>query len=254
MRNVVVLVIAVGLVPSNGAAADGVVDIGSRRELFVDHALIEKLDGAALQMHAPREAGVAMRFEKPWEGAFCAYITVIQDGERYRMYYRGSPGVGADGSDGEVTCYAESRDGKTWHKPELGLIEVRGTRANNVIVAGQAPCSHNFAPFIDKRPGVAPELRYKAVSGSSRSGLIPFVSPDGVRWKKLRDEPILTKGAFDSQNVIFWSASEEQYVCYLRTFKNGVRWIARATSNDFLHWTDPMDMSFGDAPNEHLYS
>src|SRR5215510_13972400 len=59
-----------------------------------------------------------LRFDKPWEGAFCGYATVIHDGPRYRLYYRGLPASGRDGSGAEVTCYAESRDGVTWTKPD----------------------------------------------------------------------------------------------------------------------------------------
>ena len=36
-----------------------------------------------------------------------------------------------------------------------------------------------------------------------------------------------------------------------------VRSIARVTSNDFIHWTDPVQMRFGDSgvkPTEHLYT
>ncbi len=255
IMNRTVLIAAAFLVTTpSGAMGDAVVDIGSRRELFVDHYLIDSLKGARLEMHQPQLDGVALEFDRPWEGLFCGYVTILEDDGTYRLYYRGLPKARRDGSDSEVTCYAESRDGITWTKPNLKLFEVNGTRDNNVILAGHAPCSHNFAPFIDTRPGTSPEQRYKAVGGSGKSGLIPFVSPDGVRWKKLRDKPIITKGAFDSQNVIFWSAHEKQYLCYFRTFKNKVRWITRATSPDFLNWSEPVDMTFGDAPNEHLYT
>jgi hypothetical protein len=44
----------VGFVASETAvAADEVINIGSRRELFVDDLLIEKLDGAERRMHHP---------------------------------------------------------------------------------------------------------------------------------------------------------------------------------------------------------
>jgi hypothetical protein len=32
------------------------------------------------------------------------------------------------------------------------------------------------------------------------------------------------------------------------------RWITRTTSKDFLSWSEPVDMSFGEAPPEHLYT
>ena len=63
---------------------------------------------------------------------------------------------------------------------------------------------------------------------------------------------------FDSQNVAFWSELEECYVCYFRTWTgqgySGYRTVSRTTSRDFVHWTKPAPMKFGDAPMEHLYT
>ena len=238
--------------------ASAAIQLDSRLELFVDDFLIERLDGAALKLHEPNLAGVALRFDKPWEGSFCGYITVFKDDTLFRMYYRGLPKSGRDGSPDEVTCYSESPDGITWTKPNLRLFEVHGTRENNVVLAGQAPFSHNFSPFLDTRPGIRPEERYKAVAGTSEKGLFGFVSADGLRWRKLRDTPLITKGAFDSQNVAFWSVTEQCYALYLRTWTGGgfkgFRSVSRSTSGDFLQWTDPAEMTFGDAPAEHLYT
>ncbi|MBL8209645.1 MAG: hypothetical protein JNK87_02985 [Bryobacterales bacterium] len=65
------------------------------------------------------------------------------------------------------------------------------------------------------------------------------------------------KGVFDSQNLAFWSETEGKYVMYFRTFKRidgrGVRWISRTTSDNFVDWAEPEDMTFGDAPPEHMY-
>ncbi len=244
------------VVAMGGAAAqqNDALDIDSRLELFVDHFLIDALDGATLKLHEPRPAEVVLKFDNPWEGRFCGYVTVIHDGPRYHLYYRGLPKAGHDGSTIETTCYAVSEDGIVWTKPDLGIYEVLGTRKNNVILADSPPLSHNFCPFLDTRPGVPPEERFKAVAGTSASGLVAFASEDGVHWRKLREEPIITEGAFDSQNLAFWSDAEQCYCCYLRTFVDGYRWIARATSKDFLHWSETVNMDFGDAPREHLYT
>jgi len=96
------------------------------------------------------------------------------------------------------------------------LFEVQGTRDNNVVLAGQPPFSHNFAPFLDTRPGLPGEQRYKALAGTSEKGLFGFVSADGLHWRKLGEAPLVTKGAFDSQNVAFWSDAEQCYALYLR--------------------------------------
>jgi hypothetical protein len=239
-------------------AACAAIPLGSRLELFVDDFLIERLDGTTLKLHEPMCAGVALRFDRPWEGAFSGYVTVLKDGDRFRMYYRGLPKARRDGSEDEVTCYAESRDGLAWAKPELGLFEVCGTRANNVVLAGQPPFSHNFAPFLDTRPDAPSSERFKALAGTSEKGLFGFVSADGLRWRRLRDRPLVTKGAFDSQNVAFWSETERCYALYLRTWSGGefrgFRTVSRATSTNFLDWSEPAEMSFGDTPREHLYT
>lgn len=234
------------------------IELGSRRELFVDDLLLARLEGCTLKLHEPRPTGVALRFDAPWEGAFCGYVTVLHDAPHYRMYYRGNPIAGRDGSTHEVTCYAESADGIVWSKPALGLFEVHGTRSNNVVLAGQSPFSHNFAPFLDTRPGVPAAERFKALAGTSASGLHGFVSGDGVRWRPLREAPLLTQGAFDSQNVAFWSEAEHCYALYLRTWTQGgfagFRTVSRSTSTNFLDWSAPVEMSFGNTPREHLYT
>lgn len=247
------------VVGATAGAPDGEpVALGGRRELLVDDLLIGRLSGCALKLHSPHAANVALRFDAPWEGAFSGYVTVLRDGELFRCYYRGNPVAGRDGSETEVTCYAESRDGITFTKPVLGLFEVQGSRSNNVVLAGRAPFSHNFAPFLDARPGVAPGERFKALAGTSERGLFGFVSGDGLRWRPIRDTALITRGAFDSQNVAFWSASEQCYALYLRTWTGGgfrdFRTISRSTSTNFLDWSAPMEMSFGQAPREHLYT
>jgi hypothetical protein len=234
------------------------IDIGNRLEPFVDDLLIGELKGAALRLHEPVPSGTVLKFDNPWEGSFSAYVTVIKDGSRYRMYYRGLPISGADLTDAEVTCYAEGPDGIRWEKPVLGLFELKGSRKNNLVLSGMAPFTSNFAPFLDTKPGVPAAERFKALGGTVTTGLIAFVSGDGIRWKKLREEPVITKGVFDSQNVAFWSEHEKCYVCYVRTWTegefNGFRTISRTTSRDFLTWTDTERIDFGDTPVEHLYT
>lgn len=240
------------------------IDLGSRRELFVDHHLVDTLDRARLVSHRPHDAGIVVRFDRPWEGRFCGYSTVIRDGATYRLYYRGHPDGGADGDEGEVTCYAESADGIHWEKPELGLFEVNGTTKNNVILARAAPVTHNFCPFLDANPRAEGGQRFRALGGIARSGLVAWTSPDGIHWTRLRERPVIDREMvpfphmFDSQNVSFWSTTEKKYLCYFRVFKNGIRRICRTTSADFLEWSKPVLMEYRrpgrDVPIEHLYT
>jgi hypothetical protein len=253
---------AAGGILSRGSRAAGqAIDIGGRRELFIDDFLIERMQGVRLELGRPVDAGEAIRFDRPWEGQFSAYTTIIRDAGVYRMYYRGSPEVGQDGHTGEVTCTAESSDGAVWRRPELNFFDARGTKPNNVILAGSAPLSHNFSPFLDTRPGVPAGERYKALTGSHKSGLAAFVSADGLAWRKLRDQAVFPspdKFSLDSQNVSFWSEAEGRYLLYFRTWKRigptNYRWVSRASSDDFVNWSKPEEMDFGSAPPEHLYT
>lgn len=228
--------------------------LGSNRELFVDSHLVGSLNNAELRLHSPETRETVLHFDKPWEGAFCGYSTIIQDGELYLLYYRGLPVAGADGSKNEVTCVALSVDGIHFAKPNLGIHRVWDTLDNNVILANDAPYSHNFAPFLDTNPDALPGQRFKAVAGTSATGLQAFISPDGIHWEHLREEPILTGGAYDSHNLVFWSPAEQCYLCYFRIFADGVRAVSRTTSTDFLNWTEAVPMTFGDTPKEHLYT
>jgi len=258
------LLIAWGL----GAAYDdsladerAVCDIGSRRELFVDDYLIERMDGTRLTLQTPRPAETVLRFDRPYEGVFSGYVSVINDGPTYRLYYRGLNSVEggkADHSiDNEVTCYAESRDGIHFSKPDLGLYEVRGSRNNNVILARHEACT-NFCPFLDTRPDVETSRRFKAVGGNHKTGLLGFVSADGIHWQEIKENPLITEGAFDSQNLVFWSEAEGCYVAYFRISKmigdKRYRWISRATSPDFIQWSEPVEMQMGDVPPEQYYT
>jgi hypothetical protein len=254
------------LLVSTLAPAATPIHIGARRELFADSFLIDNFSGTHLQLQTPRDEGVAFQFDKPWEGLFSGYATIVTlaDG-RLRAYYRGKAVANKDGSAEEVTCIAESADGRHWSKPELGLFEVMGTRQNNVVLMNAKTATHNFSPFRDERPGVPEAARYKALGGTLEGGgLSAWQSPDGLRWEKISPEPVITKAMvpykymFDSQNVPFWSAAEGRYVAYYRVFEGGVRRIARSESTDFRTWSAPVLMEYRNpdvkAPIEHLYT
>jgi len=235
------------------AEGENILDIGSRRELFVDGLLVDKLDGARLKLQHPWPGGVAVKYDGPADERFCFYTTVLKDGDTYRMYYRGHPGSDWTKS---VTCYAESQDGKSWTKPNLGLIDVNGSRENNAIL----PTGEAFGPFIDGKEGVPDEERYKANMNAS-GGLMGYVSGDGIHWRPVKEELLVRSSLpnhFDSQNVMFWSDIEQCYVLYARHMVGGKRATAKATSRDFLNWSDFTLMTYSDTqsttPSQHLYT
>jgi hypothetical protein len=247
----------------------------NRRELFLDDFIVEKLSGVDNRLATPTPAGEVFKFDQPWEGRFSgAFVTVIQDGALYRMYYRGDDESPA-GSH-EVTCYAESDDGIHWRKPKLGLVEHKGSKENNLILPPLNPhrSSHNFSMIKDDRPGVPAAEKYKAVGGgvggaaehkatNTVRGLNRLVSADGLHWTQLPGKPLFSGWALDTQNVLAWIPAENCYAIYLRTWTEdkpgkpvykGTRLIARSTSTDFVNWTEPVVMSTGRDEPENLYT
>ena len=230
------------------------IDIGDRLELFVDDYLIDEIAGATQRLHHPQPQDVACVYDNPWEGSTCGYKTVFQDGDLYRMYYRGSHVIytteGFDDPHPQVVCYAESRDGIHWTKPELGLIAFDGGKQNNIIWEGVG--SHNFTPFKDENPDCKPDEKYKAL-GSGDRALYAFKSPDGIHWSLMNDEPVITKGAFDSQNLAFWDTVRGEYREYHRDFREG-RDIRTGTSKDFLNWSEPEWLEYSPSRVSELYT
>jgi hypothetical protein len=281
LRFALVPLIAVcALVPTR---ADDPVEIGDRRELFVDDLLVEKLDGTELKLHSPTKLP---RVSPPRPSGH--YATMLKDGDLYRFYYRGDKIPGMHWRDGwgkyhenEVTLYAESKDGRNWTEPNLGVYNIESMPKGNVVLDvtdNTFLVTHNFTPFIDQRPGIPADQKYKALGGGrypaenwgswktpteradlrekyGPGGLRAFASPDGIHWTAISDGPVLNEeiGNYDSQNVAFWSEAEKQYVCYYRWFEKGLRSVRRSTSKDFLNWTEPVLMQ-ANQPGEHLYT
>lgn len=257
-------------------AAEPPIDLGSRLELMVDDYLIDQTSGGArLVLHHPTPREVVLVHDAPWEGSGCNYHSVFQDGDLYRMYYHGWQLTVAGGKLNTphdlFTCYAESRDGIHWRKPELGRIAFDGSTKNNIVLASGelGPLvidAGHIAMFKDENPACAPDARYKAMVLSRKPhGLLPFKSADALRWLPMSDKPVITDGAFDSQNLAFWDAARGEYRAYWRIFTAGVadgttwkpaghRAIRTATSPDYLHWSKPVDLTYVDSPSEHLYT
>lgn len=237
--------------------------IGSRRELLVDDAFVEKFSGKAeLRLHEPTPREIVYRCDAAWEGGLSGYVTVFQDGPLYRMYLRGTEVeiINNDLSESvhpHVMTYSESRDGIHWTKPDLGLFDFQGSKKNNIVWMQVG--MHNFAPFLDTNPNCPADQKYKAIgSNNNPYKLYAFASADGIHWRYLRPEPILTEGTFDSQNVAFWDPYRKQYASYDRCYGGkgytGDRLIGTSTSPDFLNWSKRKLLTY-EVPNQaHLYT
>lgn len=106
-------------------------------------------------------------------------------------------------------CYAESRDGVHWERPELGLVEFQGSKRNNIFPFAGAMC----VPAIN--PLGPPEERFMAVTEYARQ-LYVCVSPDGINWT-IKPKPVLPFSA-DTNNQLVYDGTLGKYVAFLRGF------------------------------------
>lgn len=267
------LVLLLALGAGAGFAAP-TLELGSRRELLVDDYLVDKMAGLELRLHHPVPKEIIMVRDAPWEGSGSDFEVLIREEGLIRMYYMGAELTNADGTKLQYdpqaptvrrevyACYAESKDGIHWTKPNLGLFEFNGSKANNIVWS--APKLDNFTPFKDPNPDCRPGEQYKAMS-SGPGGLYALKSADGIHWTRLAEQPVITKGKFDTQNNAFWDPVRKHYWCYVRDFhgpdgkstkdtKTGVRDILVSTSTDFLTWSEPELLAYPGAKDEALYT
>ena len=249
------------------------VNIASRRELFVDRLLIDRMENTFLKLHEPVSGGIAIGLDRAWEGPANFGACVIRHGSHYLMYYRA---MRLD-DERSFLCVAVSDDAVTWTKPSLGLVEYEGQRDTNIVGPGpdQACFEYHSAPWVDSRPGVPAEEIIKATTsepisgekhtayrdpgGAKRIGF--WGSADGLSFHRLDPHPELVSdlpNCFDGGTTMFWSQAEQRYVFYYRWMDcEGTKWrrtMARTTSDDLVHWTQSVPMTYGDTPREQFYT
>ena len=215
----------------------------------------------------------------PWEGRLTLYGTVRRDpDEGWRMWYQGygglaipsmgraisgSPWKGFDASNLLYTIgYATSNDGIFWDRPNLGLVEYKGNRDNNLVLTDAA-----YGNVIKDARDPDPERLYKSLFFEARDpsgtpnmgdGVSVAFSPDGVRWTKYEGNPVIERSS-DTHVLLGWDDLHGKYVAYARPSVhegNRTRRIGRSVSDDFIHWTDPEDVLVpdeGDGPGMELY-
>ena len=264
-------IMLVGLVargPTPASEQMVTIPLGSNKQLLFDQLFLEKSQGIHLRVNVPyQEPEPVLIADKPWEGlGIGAYNTVMREDGRFRMWYDAlAPDGGAEkGSDAAPTgsrrmlCYAESNDGIHWEKPVLGLIPYRDFNRTNIVAppskgANQqgasvfrddgAPASERYKLWTKYHPSEAEQRR------GLRVGLWAMVSPDGLRWKLLKDGYPLRRGnAADSQHTCFWDSDVGKYVGFVRmkTLRTNERQrtcsVGLLTSKDFRNWTHAQEV------------
>jgi hypothetical protein len=142
------------------------------------------------------------------------YGTVLHIDGKFRMWYIAWPQPDSSfpfDTDGyRPIAYAESTDGKHWVKPNLGLVEFRGNKSNNIVSIEPAiePYARpdDFVAVLYDVDDPDASRRYKMayiVEDKPRviHSTATAVSPDGIHWKLVNKEPF-TRGHFENTSLI----------------------------------------------------
>ena len=174
--------------------------------------------------------------DKPWE-RFCPVIygTVLDAGDRLRIWYKTRTFDSV-----HKICYAESVDGITWEKPDLGLIEYEGSKDNNISIQHPEGIMIDGVGIIEDPEDA--EWPFKAVfwQAGPKRGMCVIRSKDGLAWDW---NPGLVLPDWGDRNNCMSRKDNGKYVILGRspglTKKYGVRIVARTESEDLVHWSEP---------------
>ena len=208
---------------------------------------------------------------KPWEVRYDnSYPNVLYDPQEklYRVYYtiviqdeetasiplekRNTTRRRGTGSVTLACGYAQSEDGIHWIKPSLGVVEFEGSRDNNIILLH----AHGTGVFLDEQEN-NPEKRYKLVARMDCSGQSSFMavsfSRDGIHWQEPIRWPEHNPKA-DSHNYVFRDQNDQKFKLITRLWSNGMRVSAMCESDDFIHWSETIEVLRGIGYEYQVYS
>lgn len=260
-----VALLAAGLLPL--AVVGALRPIGSARQFFFDEDIVESLQNTKPRLNPAQKIldNPVIKRDRPWEGSDMRLSWVLFDERlgKFRLRYSsGTYRAAGRNAKGEVIVEGEndalatrrvvgeafSDDGIHWTKPELGLVEFGGSKANNLL----PPEAHHGYMFEDTHDP-DPARRYKALerAGSYEGAGMRFslfYSPDAYRWTAAAENPVIDTGTqpgrWGPTRFLGWDPGRQVYAVHMENNFHmhsplHRRSIGRAESPDMIHWTEP---------------
>jgi hypothetical protein len=223
------------------ARAGGPFDVGDRAQLFVDPVLVRSSEHVAFTLHPARKHPLnpLLKADRPWEGwRLEIYGSVLYDEDErlFKMWYIGEAPTFFPNY---ATLYATSKDGLRWDKPPVGTIPSPRAKAHNAVLDGVV-----LASVIKDKDEPDPARRYKMIGYQEKkpAGYRTWVSPDGLNWKPLSQQPIcrsgdVITGYYDRQRKLYVALPKIGAAVPGLPHTRRVFWLI--TSKDFETWTEP---------------
>ena len=125
------------------------IDVANRKQLLLDDLVIAEVSAISKFQGRPAKyrGNPVLVADRPWEINENAAFPGVQhhgqsvlydaDEKIFKIWYNTAPW---DRPEEEIRpwCYAVSRDGYHWNKPNLGLVEYEGSKENNIVAVATA--------------------------------------------------------------------------------------------------------------------
>ena len=204
-----------------------------------------------------------LKAERPYEDLEVSMGTVLRVDGQWRMWYDAFDHTYHNDNDAYF-CYATSRDGVHWERPNLGLVEYGGSKDNNILNDGPKAGGMSGATiFLDEKAPAEGRYKYVLARGKKMPGsgfgwyVYGATSPDGIHWQ-MPPVPLLMKNS-DTQTVVIRDG--DLYRMYVRMWSEGVfkgkRTVGYCESRTFGNFPDPVQILAPDAldPKDmHFYN
>jgi hypothetical protein len=218
-----------------------------KRYLVIDDAHILEMGGLQRSVNqAVKRPEPVILTDAPWNGKNDSFngMNMIYDEEEnlFKMWYTVMT-YGGELADGpRKLAYATSRDGINFERPELGIIEVNGSKKNNYLTP-----AFDVTPAIIKDPSDIPERRYKMIFYLASTEMtwarfhVPLnlaYSSDGIRWERPAHVNPVLRGISDACFNLIYDSDRRKYLLFTRRVPNLPRDISLYESYDLVTWED----------------
>ena len=251
--------------------------------LFLDDVEVQDHPGFVRKVQRPERVRTepVLKPDRPWEGkAVQLWGSVLYDDDEncFKMwYYSSNNDLYERTGQGHFMCYATSKDGVAWEKPELGIVACEGSSANNIVYPPpgvhygldpwgvvkdpqeQDPSKRYKMGMYQQRPTADAPQETPTMDRQERNalrkvlfdkirdhhGMYAAFSPDGIHWR-LDDRNYVPRSG-DAGALVYdpmqrrYLATSRRYETLMDHFvlewKQYRRVIALSSSEDFVHWT-----------------
>ena len=217
--------------------------VSGQHQLFLDDYALGHVYGVDRVIHQPRKfpGNPVIRSDGPADGPAIEMRDAPSWDEHEKIW---KAWYMADGDANDATGFARSRDGLIWEKPDLGLVEWKGSKHNNLVEVKGHPGALLQHVFLDS--SAPPDRHYKAMIGSRDRR--PAVSSDGFRFTLLDVPPIPSQ----DESHLTWDSLRNQYILTVKHNGPFGRSVYLSLSKDFEKWSVPELIYHADALDQVL--